>query len=52
MIVVVALILLAIFFSIRMLTPQDNWICQKGNWTRHGHSKSPMPTTPCALTTK
>jgi hypothetical protein len=27
--------------------PEDNWICQKGIWVKHGNPSTPAPTTPC-----
>ena len=33
--------------SLRLLTPEDDWICQNNQWVKHGHPKSEMPTKPC-----
>jgi len=27
--------------------PEDTWLCQNGQWTRHGNPSAPMPTTGC-----
>ncbi|MDD5590076.1 MAG: GerMN domain-containing protein [Candidatus Portnoybacteria bacterium] len=27
--------------------PEDNWICQNGQWIKHGNPSSPMPTGNC-----
>lgn len=26
---------------------EDNWICQDGNWTKHGNPSQPSPTSLC-----
>ena len=44
---VVILIVLAVIFGIRILSPEDTWICKNGSWQTHGHPQSPSPTTPC-----
>jgi hypothetical protein len=28
---------------------EDNWICEDGQWARHGNPSSPMPTDPCGV---
>jgi hypothetical protein len=48
-ILVILLIVLAIIFGIRTLTPEDSWICENGAWLRHGNPASPMPTSACAI---
>ncbi|MFA5318442.1 MAG: DUF2178 domain-containing protein [Patescibacteria group bacterium] len=27
--------------------PEDTWICDNGQWVRHGHPDAPMPVTEC-----
>ena len=27
--------------------PEDTWICEKGNWIKHGNPQASMPTTEC-----
>lgn len=44
---IVILIVLAVFFGLRLLSPEDNWICIDGSWQAHGKPNSPQPTTPC-----
>lgn len=46
-VIVVLLITLAVFFGLRILSPEDTWICDKGMWIQHGHPKSPMPLAEC-----
>ncbi len=33
--------------TVRILSGEDNWICQNGQWVRHGVPLAPQPTTPC-----
>lgn len=35
------------FISARILTGEDVWLCQNGQWVKHGSPSSPMPTTGC-----
>jgi len=46
-VLVIILICVAIFFGIRLLTPEDNWVCKGGIWQQHGKPSTPMPNTPC-----
>jgi len=29
--------------------PEDDWICQDGNWVKHGNPTAEMPKTPCEI---
>jgi hypothetical protein len=49
-------ILLAIIFviviggaglGVRFFSGEDNWICQNGQWIKHGNPNAPMPITGC-----
>lgn len=33
--------------SLRIFTPEDEWICDNGSWTRHGNPDAAMPTDAC-----
>lgn len=33
--------------GLRALSPEDDWICQDGQWVKHGQPEIPMPTTTC-----
>ncbi len=35
------------FASLRMFTPEDEWICDNGSWTKHGNPSAAMPTEVC-----
>ncbi len=34
-------------FVLRFSSPEDTWICQDGQWVKHGAPIAPKPTTPC-----
>lgn len=33
--------------SLRMFTPEDEWICVDGNWSKHGNPSAAMPAETC-----
>jgi len=33
--------------GLRMFTPEDEWLCADGNWTRHGNPSASRPTEEC-----
>jgi len=35
------------FFSTRFWSGEDTWICQNGEWVKHGQPSAPRPETPC-----
>jgi hypothetical protein len=41
---------LTVIFSLRFLLggTEDNWLCQNGEWVKHGNPSVPMPTSGCA----
>jgi len=42
---IVGFILVGVLFLIR--GSEDTWICQDGQWIKHGVPRAPMPTEPC-----
>ncbi len=44
-IVVIAVVVFVV--SARLLTGEDVWICQNGQWVKHGNPSSTIPTTGC-----
>ncbi|MDD5341595.1 MAG: GerMN domain-containing protein [Patescibacteria group bacterium] len=32
---------------LRFSTPEDTWLCQNGQWIKHGNPDQPQPTTAC-----
>jgi hypothetical protein len=43
------LVLLLAVVSVRFFVggPEDNWICEYGQWVKHGNPDAPKPTTGC-----
>ena len=39
--------LIFILGLIRLISGEDDWICQNGEWVKHGMPSAPKPTTPC-----
>jgi uncharacterized membrane protein len=46
---VLAFIIIFLFVagSLRVFTPEDEWLCQNGAWVAHGQPSAPMPTKIC-----
>lgn len=40
-------LLIAIMIGARLFSGEDNWICQNGQWIKHGQPSFPPPTVPC-----
>lgn len=45
--IVIAVILLVVVFAAKLLSNEDDWICQNGEWVKHGHPNAAQPTSPC-----
>lgn len=43
----IPVILLGGLAYVRFRTPEDSWVCQDGQWVKHGNPSSPMPSKPC-----
>jgi len=43
----VLVIVAVIIIGLRFLSGEDNWICDNGQWVKHGNPSAPMPTEPC-----
>jgi hypothetical protein len=41
------LLVLAIILALRFLTSEDTWLCEKGQWVRHGNPATEAPTEQC-----
>ncbi|MDD4319553.1 MAG: SdpI family protein [Candidatus Peribacteraceae bacterium] len=37
----------AVAVGIRLTSSEDTWLCDKGQWVKHGSPSAPMPTEPC-----
>jgi spore germination protein GerM len=40
-------IVLTVLIGIRFFNNEDNWICQNGEWIKHGNPSAPKPTELC-----
>lgn len=48
--IVSAIIFVASILILRLISPEDNWICnQVGQWIKHGNPSAPQPTTGCGV---
>lgn len=44
----VALVLIIAVLGLRFLSgPEDTWLCQNGQWVKHGQPSAPKPASPC-----
>ncbi len=40
-------LIVVIIAVIRILSPEDSWVCKNGEWTKHGNPSSAMPIESC-----
>jgi len=45
---VVAVVVVFALFLVRVFTGEDNWVCEKGVWVKHGQPFAPQPKQSCA----
>ncbi|HPN96313.1 MAG TPA: hypothetical protein PLK35_00960 [Candidatus Moranbacteria bacterium] len=38
---------IALILGLRSLTPEDEWVCEKGQWVAHGKPEAPKPAFSC-----
>lgn len=36
-----------VVLGLRLISGEDDWICDKGEWIKHGNPSSPKPITLC-----
>lgn len=48
LLVVIGVVIVAVFIA-RFITPEDSWVCQKGEWVAHGSPAAEKPTTACEV---
>jgi len=36
------------FLTLRLLSGEDNWICENGQWIKHGNPSAPVPSYACS----
>lgn len=39
--------LVIVILGIRFINPEDDWICTKGEWVKHGNPSQSKPVEPC-----
>lgn len=48
LLIIIGVVLLTAFI-VRFSSPEDSWVCQKGEWVAHGHSAVEKPTNKCEV---
>jgi len=44
----ILIFILIVLFGLRFLSgPEDSWVCDQGEWVKHGNPNSPTPIKPC-----
>jgi hypothetical protein len=46
-VIVACVAIIAIVGAVRLISGEDNWMCENGMWVRHGNPSAPMPVTLC-----
>lgn len=41
--------ILAVIILLKLLSPEDEWLCVDGKWVQHGRPSSEQPTTGCGV---
>ncbi len=44
--IIIAIIILFVL-SVRLLSGEDDWVCDNGQWVKHGNPSVPAPTSEC-----
>ena len=45
--ILIGVLLVVCFITLRLFTPEDTWLCQNGKWIRHGKPATDQPINPC-----
>lgn len=45
---IIVLVVILAALSLRFLGGEDNWVCQNGEWVKHGNPSDPMPSGNCS----
>jgi len=48
LLIIIGVVLLTAFV-VRFITPEDSWVCEKGEWVAHGHPAVEKPTSTCEI---
>jgi len=46
-VLIILFIIIAVIAGIRLLSPEDDWICNNGIWIKHGNPSAPQPQEEC-----
>ncbi len=46
-VIVVFVVVIGAVIALRLLTPEDAWVCENGEWVRHGNPSADMPESGC-----
>lgn len=46
-IILIIAVIVVLFGWLLIRGPEDTWICENGQWVKHGNPSSSMPTEPC-----
>lgn len=44
---VILFLAVLVLLGLRFYSPEDNWLCQNGQWIKHGNPEASMPTSGC-----
>jgi hypothetical protein len=44
---IVILLVGGVFVALRLMTPEDTWVCQDGQWVKHGNPLAAQPSSQC-----
>jgi hypothetical protein len=50
-IILVLLIILGVLLFVRFIGPEDTWLCQNGEWVKHGNLDAPKPKETLCIST-
>ncbi|MFH1427427.1 MAG: GerMN domain-containing protein [Patescibacteria group bacterium] len=46
-IIILAILTVAAIIGLRLFTDEDTWLCENGEWVKHGNPSAPMPENGC-----
>jgi len=44
---IIGIIIIVVAIVLRITSSEDDWVCQNGEWVKHGSPSAPQPTTTC-----
>jgi hypothetical protein len=50
--VIIIFLATSVVFGLRFFSGEDNWVCQNGEWVKHGNPDSFKPSLPCGKNNK